>query len=121
MFMTTVDVPSFGTGRPLKATDLPLESSWLLKIRKSVAPMSSSSQRSPQASPNRHGGADEEYASALRGAKRRSNPVFVLRLWMASLSLSSGGHSPDLLARNDEPMRFIQSGAMISQTTPVGA
>jgi hypothetical protein len=40
---------------------------------------------------------------------------------MASLSLSSGGHSPDLLARNDEPMRFIQSGAMISQTTPVGA
>jgi hypothetical protein len=38
----------------------------------------------------------------LRGAKRRSNPVFFfVWQWIASRSLSSGAHSRDPLARND--------------------
>jgi hypothetical protein len=37
-----------------------------------------------------------------KGAKRRSNPFFLYAvLWIASLSLSSGAHSRDPLARND--------------------
>src|SRR6266576_1506573 len=38
---------------------------------------------------------------SLRGAQRRSNPAFLLGLWIASRSLSSGAHSRDPLARND--------------------
>jgi hypothetical protein len=37
----------------------------------------------------------------LRGAERRSNPFHYAALWIASLSLSSGAHSRDPLARND--------------------
>jgi hypothetical protein len=37
---------------------------------------------------------------SLRGAKRQSNP-FLLWLWIASRSLSSGAHSRDPVARND--------------------
>ena len=42
--------------------------------------------------------------SSLRGAKRRSNPSLCVReaLWIASRSRSSGAHSRDPLARNDD-------------------
>jgi hypothetical protein len=33
---------------------------------------------------------------------RPSNLVLDARLWIASRSLTSGGHSPDPLARNDD-------------------
>jgi hypothetical protein len=33
---------------------------------------------------------------------RRSNPALLVDLWIASRSLSSGAHSRDPLARNDE-------------------
>src|SRR6266851_6278071 len=40
---------------------------------------------------------------SLRGAKRRSNPSLLSGArWIASRSLSSGAHSRDPLARNDE-------------------
>ena len=39
---------------------------------------------------------------SLRGAKRQSNPLSpLLWLWIASRSLSSGAHSRDPVARND--------------------
>src|SRR5665213_199859 len=41
-------------------------------------------------------------SSSLRGAERRSNPALSCGSWIASRSLSSGGHSPDPLARNDD-------------------
>jgi hypothetical protein len=41
--------------------------------------------------------------TSLRGAERRSNPFFLcVATWIASRSLSSGAHSRDPLARNDE-------------------
>src|SRR5258706_7266006 len=44
----------------------------------------------------------ETGATSLRGAKRRSNPLFLyVARWIASRSLSSGAHSRDPLARND--------------------
>jgi len=52
------------------------------------------------------------YLPSLRGAKRRSNP-FLLALWIASRSLSSGAHSRDPLARNDEEkLRRVGKGAL---------
>src|SRR5947207_4185500 len=40
-------------------------------------------------------------------AKRRSNPFFLCAArWIASRSLSSGAHSRDPLARNDEESRY---------------
>jgi hypothetical protein len=45
----------------------------------------------------------ETRATSLRGAKRRSNPSFFpVVLWIASRSLSSGAHSRDPVARNDD-------------------
>src|SRR5258705_6561451 len=42
-------------------------------------------------------------AASLRGAERRSNPFFLCAArWIASRSLSSGAHSRDPLARNDD-------------------
>jgi hypothetical protein len=47
-------------------------------------------------------GIADAYSTSLRGAKRRSNPLSpLLRLWIASRSLSSGARSRDPLARND--------------------
>src|SRR5258708_6789416 len=46
-------------------------------------------------------------ATSLRGAKRRSNPLFLYAVrWVASRSLSSDAHSRDPLARNDEPHEY---------------
>src|SRR3977135_3719634 len=43
---------------------------------------------------------------SLRGAQRRSNPFFLYAArWIASRSLSSGAHSRDPLARNDDKSR----------------
>src|SRR5258708_1927671 len=50
-------------------------------------------------------------SSSLRGAKRRSNPVLHVWPWIASRSLSSGGHSPDPLARNDGAADPLPRGA----------
>jgi hypothetical protein len=41
--------------------------------------------------------------------KRRSNPVLLPSLWIASRSLSSGAHSRDPLARNDREESFDAS------------
>ena len=44
----------------------------------------------------------ETTSTSLRGATRRSNPLFLhAARWIASRSLSSGAHSRDPLARND--------------------
>src|SRR5229473_135029 len=40
----------------------------------------------------------------------RSNPMVVSKRWIASLSLSSGAHSPDPLARNDGSLCLALSG-----------
>jgi len=53
---------------------------------------------------SRRGNADVCLLSSLRGAERRSNPLFLSAvLWIASRSLSSGAHSRGPLARNDDP------------------
>jgi hypothetical protein len=41
--------------------------------------------------------------------KRRSNPLFLAALWIASRSLSSGAHSRDPLARNDVDSSEMES------------
>src|SRR5882672_12686043 len=50
---------------------------------------------------------------SLRGAQRRSNPAFLAAPWIASRSLSSGAHSRDPLARNDDgdTLRTIRIGS----------
>jgi hypothetical protein len=55
----------------------------------------------------------------LRGAKRRRNPFFLFaERWIASLSLSSGAHSRDPVARNDgkklSPRPFAATGRQIN-------
>jgi len=52
-------------------------------------------------------------ATSLRGAKRRSNPLFLcVARWIASRSLSSGAHSRDPLARNDTQTRLSRGRRM---------
>jgi hypothetical protein len=52
--------------------------------------------------PREREGISEIGATSLRGAKRRSNPLFLdAAPWIASRSLSSGARSRDPLARND--------------------
>jgi hypothetical protein len=57
---------------------------------------------------------------SLREAKRWSNPVLATRIWISSRSLSSGAHSLDRLARNDEQkICGMIAGAIISGANPI--
>jgi hypothetical protein len=73
-------------------------------VRHSLRPLffeGTSTQQLGRIAPREGGGVAEIGATSLRGAKRRSNPVFLAAPWIASRSLSSGAHSRDPLARND--------------------
>src|SRR5260370_25502675 len=60
-----------------------------------------SSTARPSAMPRWRG--SETILPSLRGAERRSNPFFLSAArWIASRSLSSGAHSRDPVARNDD-------------------
>src|SRR5712671_2027063 len=88
-----------------------------LSLGRNPSPGSHLSMRSDLSHKGR--GDIKRLGQSLQGATQRSNPFFLYAAgWIASRSLSSGAHSRDPLARNDDPLYAFAGTTSSARISP---